>query len=224
MALTVRPFLWHIDYFKRPGARFYPLFLAAISAAALGAPVYQRLRRSGFWRYEPALLAGLPLAAFVFYEPRATLATAWIFLTGYAAGRLLRKKLGFQPGDKLLSINGQRPRDLIDLQFLVGEEELVRILTEPRNAIIKQYQKFFKMENCALEFTPEALRELSRQALRRETGARALRAVIEDMMIDIMFDLPSLPPCSYTVTPEVVRGQAVLLDQNPARARKRDIA
>jgi len=106
----------------------------------------------------------------------------------------------------------------------LGEEELVRILTEPRNAIIKQYQKFFKMEGCTLEFTEESLLELSRLALRRETGARALRAVIEDIMIDIMFELPSLPPCQYTVTPEVVRGQAVLLDQNPARARKRDIA
>lgn len=98
VALTARPLLWHIDYFKHPGTGFYPLFLAAIAVAALAAPVYQRLRRSGFWRYEPALLAGLTLAAFMFYEPRATLATAWIFLTCYALGRLLRKKLGFQPG------------------------------------------------------------------------------------------------------------------------------
>ena len=97
VALTLRPFLWHIDYFRRPGARFYPLFLAVIAVAALGAPVYQRLRRSGFWRYEPALLAGFTLAAFLFYEPRATLATAWIFLTCYAVGRLLRRELGFQP-------------------------------------------------------------------------------------------------------------------------------
>jgi len=106
----------------------------------------------------------------------------------------------------------------------LGEEDLVHILTQPRNAIVKQYQKFFKMEGCTLEFTPEALLELSRQALRRETGARALRAVIEEIMVDIMFDLPSLPPCNYTVTPEVVRGQAALLDQNPTRALKRDIA
>ncbi|MGA2326316.1 MAG: hypothetical protein ABSH05_08505 [Bryobacteraceae bacterium] len=98
VALTLRPFLWHIDYFKHPGARFYPLFLAAILAAALAAPLYQRMRRSGFWRYEPALLAGASLAALVFYEPRATLATAWIFFTCYAVGRLLRKKLGLQPG------------------------------------------------------------------------------------------------------------------------------
>jgi ATP-dependent Clp protease ATP-binding subunit ClpX len=106
----------------------------------------------------------------------------------------------------------------------LGEQDLVRVLTEPRNAIIKQYQKFFKMEGSSLEFTPEALIEVSRLAMRRETGARALRAVIEELMIDIMFDLPSLPPCRYQVTPEVVRGQAALLDQNPARVRKRDIA
>lgn len=106
----------------------------------------------------------------------------------------------------------------------LGEEELVRILTEPRNAIVKQYEKFFKMEGSTLEFTPEALREISRQALKRDTGARALRAIIEDLMLDVMFELPSLPPCHYVVTPEVVRGQAALLDQNPARARKREIA
>jgi len=96
-ALTLAPFLWHLDYFKHPGARFYPIFLAALVAAALAAPLYQRLRRGGFWRHEPALLAGLPLAAGLFYEPRATLVVAWIFLTCYAIGRFLRRKLGLNP-------------------------------------------------------------------------------------------------------------------------------
>jgi 4-amino-4-deoxy-L-arabinose transferase-like glycosyltransferase len=96
-ALTIRSFLWHLDYFKHPGARFYPLFLAALAVCALAAPLYQRLRRGGFWRHEPALLAALPLAAGLFYELRATLVVAWIFLTCYAFGRFLRRKLGLEP-------------------------------------------------------------------------------------------------------------------------------
>ncbi len=106
----------------------------------------------------------------------------------------------------------------------LGAEELSLILTEPRNALIRQYQKFFKMEGASLDFTREALLEISRLALKRDTGARALRAIIENLMLDVMFELPSLPPCAYKVTPEVVRGESSLLDQNPARARKRESA
>lgn len=97
VALTLRPFLWHLGYFQHPGAKFLPLFLAALLAAALALPLYGRIRRSGFWRYEPALLAAAPVLAGLFYEPRATLVSAWICLTCYAAGRLLRRKLGLQP-------------------------------------------------------------------------------------------------------------------------------
>jgi ATP-dependent Clp protease ATP-binding subunit ClpX len=67
---------------------------------------------------------------------------------------------------------------------------MVRILTEPKNALVKQYSRMFELEDVSLEFTEEALRSISRQALKRNVGARALRAVIEDIMLDLMYDLP----------------------------------
>ncbi len=70
------------------------------------------------------------------------------------------------------------------------EETLVQILTEPKNALVKQYQHFFGMENAALEFTPGALKIMAKRALERATGARALRGVMEDLMLDLMYDLP----------------------------------
>ena len=69
-------------------------------------------------------------------------------------------------------------------------EALIAILTKPKNALIKQYAKFFEMEDSKLEFTTEALELLAQNALKRDTGARALRAVAEELMIDIMYDLP----------------------------------
>jgi ATP-dependent Clp protease ATP-binding subunit ClpX len=91
----------------------------------------------------------------------------------------------------------------------LGEDALVRILTEPKNALARQYEKLFELEDCRLEFTPAALREIARLAMERETGARGLRAVVEEMMLDVMFDLPSAKRkgATYTVTPEVVRGE-----------------
>ncbi len=73
----------------------------------------------------------------------------------------------------------------------LDEDALMSILTQPKNAIIKQYQKFFEMENVRLEFSDEALRAVVRIAIKRKTGARGLRAVIEDAMLNIMYDLPS---------------------------------
>ena len=69
---------------------------------------------------------------------------------------------------------------------------LVQILTEPKNALVRQYQHFFQMEGAELEFTDEALRKLARKAIGRETGARALRSVMEELMLDLMYDLPDL--------------------------------
>jgi len=71
------------------------------------------------------------------------------------------------------------------------ESDLVEILTKPKNALVKQYMKFFEMDNIELEFTEEALTAIARKALDRNTGARGLRAVIEEAILDIMYDLPS---------------------------------
>jgi ATP-dependent Clp protease ATP-binding subunit ClpX len=96
---------------------------------------------------------------------------------------------------------------------------LIEIMTEPKNAIVRQYQKLFEMENAKLEFTSASLEEIATRAMQRETGARALRAVTEEFMLEYMFELPELKPgTSYTVTPEVVRGEVDLLQ--PGRLRK----
>lgn len=71
------------------------------------------------------------------------------------------------------------------------EEDLVRVLVEPKNALVKQYKKLFEMEGVQLEFTEDAIREIAREAMRRKTGARGLRAIMEEIMLDVMFELPS---------------------------------
>jgi ATP-dependent Clp protease ATP-binding subunit ClpX len=91
-------------------------------------------------------------------------------------------------------------------------EALVRVLHEPRNALVKQYQKLFEMENAELQFTPEGLAAVAERAKEKETGARGLRSIIEEVMLDIMFDLPEQGAGqTYVVTPEVVRGRERLL-------------
>ncbi len=73
----------------------------------------------------------------------------------------------------------------------LDEDALVRILSEPKNAIVKQYQELFKMDGVELEFTDEALRAIAKMALERKTGARGLRSIIEESMLDIMYEIPS---------------------------------
>ena len=73
----------------------------------------------------------------------------------------------------------------------LDEEALVRILTEPKNALVKQYQKLFDLDGVTLEFTEDSLRAISSEAMRRNTGARGLRAIVEDIMLDVMYDIPS---------------------------------
>jgi ATP-dependent Clp protease ATP-binding subunit ClpX len=90
----------------------------------------------------------------------------------------------------------------------LDEAALVRVLTEPKNALIRQYQSLFEMENCELTFTDEALVAIARRALERGTGARGLRTVVEDVMLDIMFELPDQPEgSSYIVTEGIVEGR-----------------
>ena len=83
----------------------------------------------------------------------------------------------------------------------LNETALIDILTKPKNALIKQYQRFFEMEDAELEFTNEALHHLAKKALLRETGARALRSITEELMVDLMYQLPEEPkPAKYIIT------------------------
>lgn len=96
----------------------------------------------------------------------------------------------------------------------LAQDDLIKIMVEPKNAIVKQYQKTFKMENSILEFPKETLIEISKKALDRKTGARALRSIFEEFALDVMYDLPSSGKDSiYTVTPDVINGKCQLLPQ-----------
>ncbi|TKX31225.1 ATP-dependent Clp protease ATP-binding subunit ClpX [Campylobacter estrildidarum] len=93
----------------------------------------------------------------------------------------------------------------------LNEDDMVRILTEPKNAIIKQYQKLFAIDDVNLKFENEALKEIAKLALERKTGARGLRSIIEEMMVDLMFDLPEYKNYDIIITKEVVRDNAKAL-------------
>jgi ATP-dependent Clp protease ATP-binding subunit ClpX len=89
----------------------------------------------------------------------------------------------------------------------LDEEAMVRILTEPKNALVRQYQKLFEMEGAEVEFEPAALREIARLAKARDTGARGLRAIVEEIMLDLMFELPDMETKGkHIITVDVVRG------------------
>ncbi|MDA0808645.1 MAG: ATP-dependent Clp protease ATP-binding subunit ClpX [Planctomycetota bacterium] len=97
------------------------------------------------------------------------------------------------------------------------EDDLVRILTEPKNSLVRQYEKFFEMEESTIEFTEEALREVARIAIRKQTGARGLRSVIEESMFDILFELPDQEHGrKYVITPEVIRREVSMFPDSAA--------
>jgi ATP-dependent Clp protease ATP-binding subunit ClpX len=99
-------------------------------------------------------------------------------------------------------------------------EDLVRILIEPKNSLVKQYQRFFQMENSELDVTPEALQEIAKIAKSKDTGARGLRSVFEDAMFEAMYELPEQSPGKkFVLTPEVIRGEERMLPRDePAAA------
>jgi ATP-dependent Clp protease ATP-binding subunit ClpX len=100
---------------------------------------------------------------------------------------------------RLPVLSALRPLDL---------EAMVRVLTEPRNALVKQYQALFGMENAELGFTETALRAMAEKALEKDTGARALRSIIEETMLEILFDLPDQPAgTQYLITEDIVLGR-----------------
>jgi ATP-dependent protease Clp, ATPase subunit len=91
----------------------------------------------------------------------------------------------------------------------LDEAALISILTEPKNALVKQYARMFEMEGCELEFRPEALHAIAGRARERKTGARGLRTILENILLDVMYDLPSMQNVSKVVVDDtVVRGEA----------------
>jgi len=101
----------------------------------------------------------------------------------------------------------------------LDEQALVRILREPKNALTRQYQKLFEMENVHLKFTDGALTAIAREALKRKSGARGLRAIMENVMLDIMYDIPSQPNIKEVLISEEVitsREQPIVLYQKAA--------
>ena len=154
------------------------------------------------------------------------------------ARRELQKSLGF--GGQLAGKSGTyeilskvQPEDLITyglipelvgrIPVLVALEELdeaafIRILQEPKNALVKQYSKMLEMDNVTLEFTPEALTKIAELALKKKTGARGLRAIMENLMLDIEYELPSMPDSEKAgkkliITPEFVSEPTTPLSQ-----------
>merc|ERR1712098_984188 len=88
------------------------------------------------------------------------------------------------------------------------EDMLVRILTEPKNALVPQYQMLFGMDKVELKFTQGALKEISKMAIRKKTGARGLRAIMEKLLLDVMFEIPGSNVESVEVTEDAVMGMA----------------
>jgi ATP-dependent Clp protease ATP-binding subunit ClpX len=147
--------------------------------------------------------------------------------------RLGNRKLGFGQG---MSVNSDAPLEQILAQIatedilefgmipeFVGRlpvistlapldlEGLVRVVKEPRNSLVKQYQTLFEMEGCTLEFTDDAIHAIADRAFERGTGARGLRAIVEEVMLDIMFELPDQPKgTTYVIDRQIVQGRGEL--------------
>ena len=147
--------------------------------------------------------------------------------------RLNRKSIGFnstisENTDKALSelLKEVTPQDLVKFGLIpefigrvpinvslegLDEEALVRIMTEPKNALVKQYKALFELDNVQLEFEEDAIREIAKEAHERKTGARGLRSIMEKTMMDLMFRIPS----DETMTECIVTKEAVLGESAP---------
>ena len=102
----------------------------------------------------------------------------------------------------------------------LGEDDLIRILSEPKNALTKQYQKLLEMDGVALEIQPEAMKVIARKAIERQIGARGLRAIMEKVMTQIMYRIPSdLTIKKVIITPECIEGKDAAVVRDPAHPR-----
>jgi ATP-dependent Clp protease ATP-binding subunit ClpX len=161
---------------------------------------------------------------------------AFVGLDKIIEQRTGRKSMGFVQGEPLARekrtanfLRHLAPEDLVKFGMIpefigripvmsvidpLDEDTLGKILTEPRNALIKQYQKLLQMDSVELDFQGDAIVAIAREAYRRKTGARALRAIVEELMLDIMYELPSRKDLTHCmITPEMVekRSSAELL-------------
>jgi len=102
----------------------------------------------------------------------------------------------------------------------LDEDALVRILTEPKNAIIKQYQKLFEMEHVALDFDEKSLRAIAKKSIERKTGARGLRTLMEDVLLDMMYEIPSIENLEKVL----ITGDVIDKKSNPKLVYKRPVA
>ena len=151
---------------------------------------------------------------------------AFVGLEKIVENRLGRRSIGFKgealsrQEKKLGELFEQvQPEDLIKFGLIpefigrlpvvtalheLDEASLVRVLTEPKNALTKQYQRYFEMENVKLKFTPEALQAVSKEAIKRQSGARGLRSILEEVMMELMYDIPSRKDIKEVVITEGV--------------------
>jgi ATP-dependent Clp protease ATP-binding subunit ClpX len=164
---------------------------------------------------------------------------AFVGLGNIIRNRVGKKTLGF--GQELISkskvdeesvMDKVQPEDLLKYGLIpefVGRfstvstlneldvDALIKVLTEPKNALIKQYQKLFEFENVKLKFTDGAIRAVAEKAIGRKTGARGLRAVLEETMLDIMFEVPS----SEDIEEVIINEEMVLHDEKPLLVYKK---
>ena len=92
----------------------------------------------------------------------------------------------------------------------LDENALIQVLTKPKNALLKQYKKLFRYSNANIEFTESAIKEIAKKAIKSDTGARALRGVVEEVMLELQYNLDNGNGQTYVVTDEVVRGEKTL--------------
>lgn len=154
---------------------------------------------------------------------------AFVGLDEFISKRTNQKRLGFEPGgsastdripDQLLALT--RPEDLLKYGLIpefVGRfpiittlqdlnvEDMIRVLTEPKNSLIKQYRALFELDQVELEFTADAIKCIASRAVSMKTGARALRSILEEVMLDLMYDVPALRSIEKVViTDKVIQG------------------
>ncbi len=162
--------------------------------------------------------------------------------------RLDTKRIGFATEATVIRSEGEResdllkqvlPQDLVKFGLIpefigrmpvnvaleeLSEDDLIRVLTEPKNCLTKQYRTLFSLDGVELSFTEEALREMAKKAIERKTGARGLRAIMENVMMDDMYEAPSNEEVkSLTITKEKVDSHLLLIDSNDNKSEVVDL-